>query len=589
MPNQLSLPLPILIPSFLLDEILFSWGSRYHLLSGNPIASDSTRQLFGDKARGMLHDFPCRLKMLEERTQGAIGTATELAKTRTILPFYLPFRPAASENAAFAAVNDEKLGSLKYQLGLLTSIFRANHPLKACLVCMDHDRRMHGTAYWHLTHQYPGVWTCGLHETILLESTVKSNGVGRFNWFLPDQRYLVNMPTMTAQNQSLMLCRGDLHAMSAIVSSFVSDLDIRFDLDVVRDMYRSALVTAGFAKGSDRVDIQAASVDFVEAVRPLRNLREFAALPQDVNGGVNFLMRMTRPYRSVPHPLRHLCLIYWLFGSWSRFMSVYRLRENVQVVTDISEKIGSDEQHRSIADPRKDSLIRLVRDEARSARSAASTVGIDMTTAMTWLASAGIATKRRPKIIRGELRERLLKDLAQGVDKQEAAARYEVSIQSVTTTLRTEPGLNKLWQDVRQEKKKETMRHTWRTVVAEHGEKGVKHLRSLAPAPYAWLYRNDAEWLKLTIEDIPLRREGNHRNVDWSARDQDMARKVRSVALQIHKDAPGVPIRLPQLRQHIPELRAKWDVMNKLPLTQQAVKDVCKIHVQGAMFHFFEE
>src|SRR3546814_4771453 len=46
---------------------------------------------------------------------------------------------------------------------LLTSRFRANHPLKACPACMTKDLDDHQTTYWRLDHQFPGVWHCPVH------------------------------------------------------------------------------------------------------------------------------------------------------------------------------------------------------------------------------------------------------------------------------------------------------------------------------------------------------------------------------------------------------------------------------------------
>jgi hypothetical protein len=44
----------------------------------------------------------------------------------------------------------DTLAHFKLRLGILTSRFRANHPLKACVVCMAADRNRFGWAYWHL-------------------------------------------------------------------------------------------------------------------------------------------------------------------------------------------------------------------------------------------------------------------------------------------------------------------------------------------------------------------------------------------------------------------------------------------------------
>src|SRR3546814_18405991 len=74
--------------------------------------------------------------------------------------------------------------TIKGLLGLPASRIRANHPLKFCFLCLESDRRQSGVAYWHLTHQLPGVWICPAHNCFLLPSTHKATGVGRFLWYL---------------------------------------------------------------------------------------------------------------------------------------------------------------------------------------------------------------------------------------------------------------------------------------------------------------------------------------------------------------------------------------------------------------------
>lgn len=66
-----------------------------------------------------MHDFPGRLDEFVRRTNGSLGSATEIILQRTILPFYPPFRSSTDEEAVEAMRG--ALGSIKYCLGILTS------------------------------------------------------------------------------------------------------------------------------------------------------------------------------------------------------------------------------------------------------------------------------------------------------------------------------------------------------------------------------------------------------------------------------------------------------------------------------------
>lgn len=190
------------LPSWLPDETLFSWASRYHRLSGNRLASHTCHELFGHGQQGTQHDFPTRLTHLVNVTEGVLGDARSIILQHTILPFFLHFVGQEKAESARLTLEGESLGGLKFQLGLVTSRFRANHPLKACPVCMLHDHGIHGTPYWHRDHQYPGVWICPSHGVPLRMSTTKSSGVGRFLWHLPHESQLSPAFTQTHEPSS---------------------------------------------------------------------------------------------------------------------------------------------------------------------------------------------------------------------------------------------------------------------------------------------------------------------------------------------------------------------------------------------------
>ena len=65
------------------------------------------------------------------------------------------------------------------------------------------------------------------------------------------------------------------------------------------------------------------AASFLEYAKPLRMLAEMTALPSTVTEAVTQLGRLLRPPRSGTHPLRHLILIHWLFGSAEAFFSSY--------------------------------------------------------------------------------------------------------------------------------------------------------------------------------------------------------------------------------------------------------------------------
>ncbi len=182
--------LPPSLLSWLPGETLFSLVSRQHAFWGYPGASETSTIMFGRRHAGTQHDFPNALDEFSARTGGVLGAPDDLALNHTLLSYYRPFSSDGLISDCLAMMRGKSVSHLKYRLGLLTSRFRANHPLKACTVCMDQDVAETGWAYWHLEHQYPGIWFCARHAEPLYEATIKSTGVNRFLWALPDRRHL---------------------------------------------------------------------------------------------------------------------------------------------------------------------------------------------------------------------------------------------------------------------------------------------------------------------------------------------------------------------------------------------------------------
>jgi hypothetical protein len=176
------------MPDWLPDEPLFSLVNRYHGISGNNRMSATCKQLFGKDLSSVRIDFPGRLSEFARRTHNLLGNSTEIVQQHTILPFYLRFRSESDASIAANSMLGDSLGALKYRLGLRSNLFRENHPLKSCLKCMSADIAEHSTAYWHLSHQYPGIWYCPIHDTPLLAS--------------PSQLLLPDVHTSLAPNKS---------------------------------------------------------------------------------------------------------------------------------------------------------------------------------------------------------------------------------------------------------------------------------------------------------------------------------------------------------------------------------------------------
>ncbi|WP_034296404.1 TnsD family Tn7-like transposition protein [Herbaspirillum sp. RV1423] len=332
------------IANWLPNETIFSMCSRYHKLSGNLLASTTCKQLFGHAQKGTAHDFPSRIDMFVQNTGGLLGTTDDIIRERTLLPFYLPFRSAVDEEAAFLAMAGSGIGSMKFQLGILTSRFGANHPLKACAECMEEDQKNFGTAYWHLSHQLPGIWICLAHEQPLMMASEKSNGIGRFLWLLPNQQVLTSIDCR-------QFCSRELAAAIKISQTAERLLSLQrgfhFDSRILVKTYHSALSKRGLLTNSGKLNNTEIGAAYSMFAGELSHIPDFSNVTENPNAFGGLVLRLLRNPRSGTHPLRHILLICWLFDTWGSFWDAY-LQENLnEKIREIGKKENSDQEYAS--------------------------------------------------------------------------------------------------------------------------------------------------------------------------------------------------------------------------------------------------
>lgn len=549
-------------------ETLFSLCSRHHRLWGYSLSSRSTEMMFGGKRLGTQHDFPSGLNAFASRSEGQLGSAIGIARDRTLLRFYRPFFVPQNVRSVVETMCGPSVAHLKFGLGLLTSRFRAHHPLKACTSCMRHDVEASGWAYWHLPQQFPGVWVCPVHGEALLESTVKSTGVERFLWHLPTESRL--------SAESGHLSDAPLEALARL-ASLTTSLVERVAPDgwlagsLVQATLRRRLVDRGWVTSAGNIRLQEAAGEYLEHCRTLRSASELSSLPTGLEEAKVQLGRLMRPLRSGTHPLRLLVAINWLFKDADEFVAAHA-GAALKVESQVAAGIGTETETSGGEDPRRAQLLHLL-GAGESATAAASRIGIDVATAIAWAAAAGVAVGRRPKVLTPEVRHSLVRELQAGLDKVDAAGRHGVSVETVTRVLRTEVGLHDAWAAARTNRARQTAREAWLALLAQQRSLGVKLMRASNPAAYAWLYRNDRQWLREhTPSDRVAAAEPRSSSVRWDERDEALSLAVRRALVRLSEERAGMPLRLWQIYQAVPELKPKLAALERLPLTRRVLE-----------------
>lgn len=558
--------------SWLPDETFFSLVSRHHQLWGYVTAAQTCQLIFGSARAGTHHDLPNSLGAFAQRTNALLGEVDSIARERTLLKFYAAFAPPGETENAVACMSGSSVAHLKLRLGILTSRFRANHPLKACPQCMVQDLHEAGWAYWHLKHQFPGVWMCTKHKQPLLQSTLKANGVERFQWLLPHLSELNSASVAPTETVSCSVLLSLAELIEHLVQAAAHQPLL---LGKLHEVYRQELQARGWIAGAGSLRTTQIATAFLNYCEPLRRIPEFAALAEDQAGMVTQLGRLLRPPRSGTHPLRHLLFIHWLFGDAQRFdcaMKSEGANNHAPTQDDVLTAL-------SVVDPRIDRLCSLIQEEGQSVRKAASLVGVDPQTALVWAAKAGIAISRRPQKLSTDVRAKAIRDLRRGTDKEKAASQAGVSVGTITRLLLSDAKLHADWSEARSAKARAHSRALWLQLLQSSGSLGIKWMRQLDPRTYMWLYRNDRTWLDAHKPYLlPASQRPRPSVVDWGARDEQLRGLVREAALRLMEERGVRRIHFWQLCQQIPDLRAKRASLHRLPRTLEAIQVALTAH-----------
>lgn len=552
----------IALPS-LPDETLFSWCSRYHRLAANGQDRTTCLQLFGHPRIGAAHDFPARVDLFAARSQAALGNSAQIIRDRTLLPFYLPFKPQQVCHQAVTALRGEGIGHLKFRLGLLTSGLGAAHPLKACPLCIESDLTSLGWTYWHRSHQWPGVWLCPEHHVPLRISPMKLGQVARFSWVLPGRALCGPVAGLEAacgelahHGWLLKLARSSCELPTCTAASLIDPIKIG-------GAFRWRLAQMGMSHDGGRIRWR-------EVDSRLGQLATHLCCVPGLNQQADPELLRTQLVRllsgrSLTHPLRYLVWIATWFDSLEDFLKEYSMAgvamdkgmgdPNLTHKGDLTEA----------PDPNREQVLALVQQGKISLTAATRRLGVSYVTMTAWACQNQVVAPRRPKKLDDRLWSQAVELLQTGRDKEEVARTCQVSITSVTRILRTVPGLQDEWHRMRYELRRTVARQAWKQVSRLHAYLTIKALRQLEPAAYAWLYRNDRNWLKASLEHVARAPSENHSATRMLRADARMAQALKRVALASTPRPAAVT--WGGLKRTLPALNKAFRYPQRWPLT----------------------
>lgn len=565
------------------DELWYSLCARFSDRMRFPTETGSMLALHGRRTAVAMVDLPHNLHFVVSQLPPGHPCAVDtLIDHHTSLPYYSPFLPTSRYADARRVMADGSESSLRVRCGVCTNRVRPPQFFRSCPACDRANRAEHSETFWRRLFQLPGVEVCPIHEVFLFRSDVRLDPLEIRHQYISaeSQRLATATPAIDQHDPVHRILLG----LARDVDWLLHMERLNPGLDFLYRRYREVLASKGFMTRAGCVRVRELRRQFVAKCGP--RLLELLQSGLRADKRDDWLICLLRNSSSAMAPLRHLLLLRildveldrffdpaWSYrpvlraspptGPWPCLNPVCQYRNKPTIGQAHSRPIVSNGTRRLVMtcphcgyayQPRDEGeqpiqpmrvidrgpvwtnvLRQQWADSALTLRQMAITLGVDAMTVKSQAAKQGLAFPREGK--------------------------RRIAMGGVYVRKQRDP-----------ERVKRNHRQAWVGLRRTNPNVGIKKIRSIAPALYAWLYRNDRRWLE---ENKPprLKPAVTHSFLDWAKRDLDLAPQIATAALRL-KNRPGKPrqVTVTAIGRVLGKQALFEASLAKLPLTRTVIK-----------------
>jgi len=560
------------------DELLYSVLARYHLRSGNISFKATMEDAFGTKNATAVVELPSNINaLISNLPLNTEYTADYLIDNHTLFPFYTAFLPPKKSQWVRNNMRKRNGKGIYGKTGIMASSIVANKYFKFCPLCNEEDKEKYGEIYWHRIHQIPGVLVCPKHQVMLCDSKVPIKGYNKHQYVAASEENCIKSDKVVVYSDKTM---SHLINLAKDVEFLLNNQFERRPAEWFHEQYRAKLIEQGFATINGNVMQKKLTKEFVQFYG-----EEFLTLVQssiEIGSENNWLADMVRGSKRASHPIRHLLLARFLGITIS---DLFYRQLTYKPFGDGPWPCLNPAAEHYLKPVVKQLKISYSNDTKRPVGTFSCDCGFVYVRT-----GPDVTEESRYKVGRikkfGHVWEAKLKELVEkGLSLRQTAKLMGADPKTVKKYA-AKLGLETYWdkrskQELIQYKgssitnadKKDYYRGEWLKLMNQYPDKSKTELRQLNKAVYAWLYRNDKEWLKFNSPE-PIYKYRNAR-VDWDKRDEEILDKVKVVVeemLNSTEKPERITISLIGSKLGIRGLLEKH--LDKMPLTKQYLDSV---------------
>ncbi len=559
----------IFFPPIYEDEILYSVFARYHQYSGNENTKKTMDDLFGSTVVCAATILPSQLKKLCDRLPvSSIHTPDDFIDQNTFLPYYAPFIPEDRYQQLRIGMAENKGNSFYMKLGKTASTIKSPNYLRYCPDCIKEDQSKYGEVYWHRTHQVEGVKICPKHHVWLSESEILYTERKNKHEFISLEKSC-HLAEAGDGNISDTVNFEHLKFISEQTYYLLNTPNSPLGLENLKRFYVANLQRKNLATVLGRIKW----LDLIPKFNNFygKELLKVLNCYIDKDEQDSWLHKLFRKPRVSCHPLRHILVLGFLGETISSL--IHQIRNYPY------EPFGSGPWV----------CLNKAADHYRQPIVTSCVITRDFKTGQpvgTFACSCGFVYSRRGpdkthedkyKIGRikafGQVWNYKLIELSRAALSLREKARI-LGVDPKTVKRQLEINCGTLVEKELNCKSTEFREHRLK-LISDHEGESISKLRSRRPEVFAWLYRNDKEWLMSHQPEVNESRSCSHKRVDWQQRDKETVERVTIIANAIlsENDKP-VRVTKNEIGRRLGNISLIYKNLMKLPITREVLDKV---------------
>ena len=510
------------------DELLYSVLARYHVWSGNTSPKMTIEDLFGKRTVRSVWDLPANFKILLSQL-GTYWDANQLINNHTMYPYYAAFLLPKQAKQVRKSMLESDRSRIHTRIGVAASNVKIKTNLWVCSNCIKEDMETYGETYWRRVHQAPGVFICPKHETALEETIVSMKIQNQHEYIVASpliERKKVNLNGLNKNEVQLLI------KLAKATESLLKNIYLQSMENTIRNKYLELLKQQGYASvnGFLKRDKLYQSFSSKFSDRSLELLQSTIFYEES-----NWLTMIFQKHRKSFHPIRHLLVMMFLDTDLEHLFDKVEYNPFGKGPW-LCLNVACPNSHKPVI---TDLAITRCYDTGNP-------VG-------TFRCECGFVFSRRGPDIKKDDRYRIgtIKDfghvwkerLVKLVNEDYSLTEIAKEMQADRATIKkyaAELKLSVSWKIPNVERKNDgnvlrqlnkqllERKNIWLELQEKFPERSKTELRKRAPNVYAFLYRNDWEWLNEFSPKGKRIRPPNQR-VDWEKRDMELVNQVMKV------------------------------------------------------------